>query len=85
MKRSIGAKTIIFPTPVFIIGTYDKEGKPNAMAVAWGGICCSSPPCVSIALREATCWAQVANATPKSDIMYQTEGVAHEPIPPFNC
>jgi len=54
MKKSMGAKTIVFPTPVFIIGTYDKTGKPNAMAVAWGGICCSNPPCVSIALREAT-------------------------------
>lgn len=54
MKKSIGAKTIVFPTPVFIVGTYDKAGKPDAMACAWGGICCSSPPCVSIALREAT-------------------------------
>ena len=54
MKKSIGAKTIVFPTPVFIVGTYDKSGKPNAAAVAWGGICCSDPPCVSIALREAT-------------------------------
>jgi len=54
MKKSIGAKTIVFPTPVFIVGSYDKAGKPNMMAVAWGGICCSNPPCVSIALREAT-------------------------------
>lgn len=54
MKKSLGAKTIVFPTPVFIIGTYDKSGKPNAMAVAWGGICCSDPACVSISLREAT-------------------------------
>lgn len=54
MKKSIGAKTIVFPTPVFIIGTYDKSGKPNAMAVAWGGLCCSDPPCVNISLREAT-------------------------------
>ena len=54
MKKSIGAKTIIFPTPVFIIGTYDSSNKPNAMVVAWGGICCSEPPCVSISLREAT-------------------------------
>ena len=54
MKKSIGAKTIVFPTPVFIVGTYDKLGKPNAMAVAWGAICCSDPPCVCIALREAT-------------------------------
>jgi len=54
MKKSIGAKTIVFPTPVFIIGTYDKNARPNAMAVAWGGICCSEPACVSISLREAT-------------------------------
>src|SRR3989304_2218856 len=54
MKKSIGAKTIIYPTPVFIVGTYDKDGKPNAMNAAWAGICCSSPPCVSIALRKAT-------------------------------
>lgn len=54
MKKSIGAKTIVYPTPVFIIGTYDKDGKPNAMNAAWGGISCSSPPCVSISLREAT-------------------------------
>ena len=54
MKKSIGAKTIVYPTPVFIIGTYDKEGKPNAMNAAWGGISCSIPPCVSISLREAT-------------------------------
>lgn len=54
MKKSIGAKTIVYPTPVFIIGTYDKNGKPNAMNAAWGGISCSSPPCISISLREAT-------------------------------
>ena len=54
MKKSIGAKTIVYPTPVFIVGTYDKDGRPNAMNAAWAGICCSSPPCVSIALRKAT-------------------------------
>ncbi len=54
MKTSIGAKTILYPTPVLIVGTYDKSGKPNVMTVAWGGICCSAPPCVSISVREAT-------------------------------
>ncbi|MEE4312796.1 MAG: flavin reductase family protein [candidate division KSB1 bacterium] len=53
-KKSIGAKTVIYPTPVLIVGTYDKDGKPNAMAAAWGGICCSKPPCVAVSLREAT-------------------------------
>lgn len=54
MKKSIGAKTFVYPTPVFVVGTYDKAGKPNVMTVAWGGICCSSPPCVAISVREAT-------------------------------
>jgi flavin reductase (DIM6/NTAB) family NADH-FMN oxidoreductase RutF len=53
MMKSLGAKTIIFPAPVFIVGSYDTSGKPNLMAVAWGGVCCSEPPCVSIAVRQA--------------------------------
>lgn len=52
MKKSLGAKTLVYPTPVFIVGTYNQEGKPNAMTAAWGGICCSSPPCVAIALQK---------------------------------
>ncbi len=54
MKKSIGARTLVYPTPVFVVGTYDEKGKPNAMTAAWGGICCSSPPCVSVSLRKAT-------------------------------
>lgn len=50
----MGAKTLTFPTPVWVVGTYDKEGKPNIMTIAWGGICCSKPPCVAISLRKAT-------------------------------
>jgi flavin reductase (DIM6/NTAB) family NADH-FMN oxidoreductase RutF len=54
MKESIGPKTILYPTPVFLVGTYDAEGKPNIMTVAWGGICCSKPPCVAVSIRAAT-------------------------------
>ena len=54
MKKSLGARTAAYPTPVFIVSTYDPQGRPNAMAVAWGGICCSDPPCVSVAVRKAT-------------------------------
>jgi flavin reductase (DIM6/NTAB) family NADH-FMN oxidoreductase RutF len=54
MKKSIGARTIIYPAPILVIGTYDREGKSNVMTAAWGGICCSSPPCVAVALRKAT-------------------------------
>ncbi len=54
MKKSLGAKTIAYPTPVFIVGTYDKAGKPNVMNVGRGGLCCSSPPSVAVSLRKAT-------------------------------
>jgi flavin reductase (DIM6/NTAB) family NADH-FMN oxidoreductase RutF len=54
MKESLGAKPIVFPAPVFVVGTYDRKSKPNVMTAAWGGICCSKPPCVSVALRKAT-------------------------------
>jgi len=54
MKKSLGAKTILYPTPVMLVGTYDAEGRPNIMTAAWGGICCSSPPCVAVSLRKAT-------------------------------
>ncbi|MCX7966826.1 MAG: flavin reductase family protein [Syntrophorhabdaceae bacterium] len=54
MKRSLGGKTVVHPAPAFVIGTYDKNGRPNAATVAWGGICCSNPPCISISLRKAT-------------------------------
>lgn len=54
MKKSFGAKTLIYPTPVWVIGTYDKTGKANAMTIAWGGVCSSKPPCVAVSIRGAT-------------------------------
>ena len=55
MKKSLGAQTLVYPTPVFVVGTYDANSKPNVMTASWGGICCSRPPCVAVSLRKATC------------------------------
>ncbi|MBW1988157.1 MAG: flavin reductase family protein [Deltaproteobacteria bacterium] len=52
--QSLGAVPLAFPAPAWVIGTYDHEGKPNVMTAAWGGICCSKPPCLSMSLRKAT-------------------------------
>lgn len=52
MKQSLGAKPIAYPTPVFLVGSYDADGRANMMNAAWGGICCSVPPCVMVAIRE---------------------------------
>jgi flavin reductase (DIM6/NTAB) family NADH-FMN oxidoreductase RutF len=39
MKKSLGAKTLVYPAPVFVVGTYDAQGKPNVMTASWGGAC----------------------------------------------
>lgn len=53
MKKSIGIKDIIFPNPVFIVGTYDKNGKPNFMNVAWAGFVGGDNDSVVIAIRPS--------------------------------
>jgi len=54
VKKSLGPQTLVYPLPVWCVGSYDKDDKPNLATVAWGGICCSKPPCVTISLRKAT-------------------------------
>ncbi len=53
MRKSLGTDTFVYPTPVWLVGTFDETGKPNAMTAAWGGVCCSDPPCVAVSLRKA--------------------------------
>ena len=38
MRKNFGAKEMCYPMPVFIIGTYNEDGTPNAMNAAWGGV-----------------------------------------------
>lgn len=38
MRKSFGAKPLLYPQPVFIIATYGEDGVPDAMNAAWGGI-----------------------------------------------
>ncbi len=54
MKKALAGNTLLYPTPSVVVGTYDKEGKPNVMTAAWAGICCSEPPCIGVSLRKAT-------------------------------
>ena len=54
MKKSLGARTLAFPTPVWLVGTYDADGKANVMTAAWGAIVCSKPPSIGVSLRKAT-------------------------------
>jgi flavin reductase (DIM6/NTAB) family NADH-FMN oxidoreductase RutF len=54
MKKSLGARTLAYPTPVWLVGTYDADGKPNIMTAAWVAIVCSKPPAIGVSLRKAT-------------------------------
>lgn len=38
MRKDFGVKNWLYPMPVFIVGTYNEDGTPNAMNAAWGGI-----------------------------------------------
>ncbi|MBO7196098.1 MAG: flavin reductase family protein [Clostridia bacterium] len=38
MRKDFGVKNWLYPMPVFIVGSYDENGAPNAMNAAWGGI-----------------------------------------------
>lgn len=53
MKKSLGAKPLAMPVPVWVIGSYGEDGAPCLMTAAWCGICCSEPPCVSVAVRKS--------------------------------
>lgn len=52
-KKSFGTGTIIPPAPVWVIGSYDVDGKPNMMTASWVGICCSDPASVTVSIRES--------------------------------
>ena len=54
MKKSLGVKMQACPSPVWCVGTYDGDGRPNVMTASWAGICCSKPPSVAVSLRQAT-------------------------------
>lgn len=54
MRKNFGAKTYIYPQPVLIIGTYDENGKANAMNAAWGGICGADRVMVELGSHQTT-------------------------------
>ena len=52
--KSLGVKTYIYPQPVLILGTFDKDGVPNAMNAAWGGIYDYDKVFVSLSTHKTT-------------------------------
>ena len=54
MRKDFGPKTWLYPMPVLIIGTYDKDGSPNAMNAAWGGIYDYNQITISLGAHQTT-------------------------------
>jgi flavin reductase (DIM6/NTAB) family NADH-FMN oxidoreductase RutF len=54
MRKDFGAKPILYPQPVLIIGTYNEDGTPNAMNAAWGGICGADKIIIDLGAHRTT-------------------------------
>lgn len=54
-RKSFGAKPLSYPQPVWIIGTYDENGVPDAMNAAWGGISEEREVAVCLSPEHKTC------------------------------
>ena len=50
-KIQLGPQTYAYPMPSFLVGA-NVAGKPNFLAVAWGGIANAEPPMISVAIRH---------------------------------
>jgi flavin reductase (DIM6/NTAB) family NADH-FMN oxidoreductase RutF len=54
MRKDFGAKPILYPQPVLIIGTYNEDGTPNAMNAAWGGLCGANKIIIDLSQHKTT-------------------------------
>ena len=54
MLKEIKTRPVVAPHPVLIIGTYDEDGTPDAMNVAWGGQCWDDEIAINISSNHKT-------------------------------
>ena len=52
MLSSLGSLPFCLPAPVWLVGTYDAEGRPNVMTAVAGGLCSTQPHCLGVSLRR---------------------------------
>lgn len=53
-RVNFGEKPFLYPMPVFIVGTYDENGVPNAMNAAWGSITDMNEISISMSEHKTT-------------------------------
>ena len=73
MKINLGKKTILYPMPVLMVGSYDKKGNPDLMAAAWGGIFNDNMVCLCLDKSHKT----VANIKERKAFTVAVADAAH--------
>ncbi len=53
MKKDIGVCLPVYPAPALVVGAYDEQGQACGLMVAWGGVCCSEPPCIAVGVEKS--------------------------------
>ncbi len=54
MKKDLGVIPAVFPLPVLMIGTYDKNGVPDVMNAAWGTVCDMDKIAICLGVHKTT-------------------------------
>lgn len=52
-KKSMGPGPLAMPLPVWVIGSYGRDGAANLMTAVWCGQCSSNPPCIAVSVRAS--------------------------------
>ncbi|MBU0753522.1 MAG: flavin reductase family protein [Planctomycetes bacterium] len=52
MKKTFGPQPLLYNLPVWVVGTFNKDGDPCVMTASWGGVCNSIPPCVAVSIKK---------------------------------
>lgn len=53
-KTSIDPRARFYVVPIFVVGTYNPDGRPNLAVAAWGGTVSFVPPRLAIYMRPTT-------------------------------
>ena len=71
---------LLYPCPITLVTSVDKEGKPNIIPIAWVGVACRDPPIIGIAMRPSRHSDQLISQTkefvvniPTIDLLWETD------------
>lgn len=52
-KKILRPYEALYPVSVVLVTCVGKDSKPNIITIAWTGVVCSSPPCISVSIRPS--------------------------------